>query len=97
MDLNKLSQGYIDLVPKMSSDPNFSLQLFTEKERLVQGSTNLTEAENSSSRASSKYSPTRKAKSSEKSKQAARDALKNTERAYYGVILKKMRKVLTLR
>lgn len=97
MDLNKLSQGYIDLVPKISSDRNYSLQLLTEKERLLLGSTNLTEAENSSSRASSKYSPTRKAKSSEKTKKAARDALNNTERTYYGVILKKMRKVLTLR
>lgn len=40
MDLNKLSQGYIDLIPKLSGEPNYSMQLLTEKEKLIHGSTN---------------------------------------------------------
>lgn len=98
LDLNKITQGVVDLVPNKSSDLNYSLQLPSEKEKLLPGvgGSTLHTDEESSARASSK-SPTRRGKSSEKTGKKGDPATKYTERAYYGIILKKMRKVLTLR
>ena len=87
-------------MPKMTAELNYSLQMQTDKDRLLQhhGSTQLTEDE-STARPSTKYSLKRRAKSPDKLGKGGAGATDtfNTERIYYGVILNKMRKVLTVR